>query len=53
MTTASRNRPPLPKAEAGDLCTDNVQHADVNIAYNVYIHLFGDSFEEMYEALRK
>ena len=26
-------------------------HADVNITYNVYIHLFGDGFEEMYEAL--
>ena len=28
-------------------------HADVNITYNVYIHLFGDGFEEMYEALCK
>lgn len=26
-------------------------HADVNITYNVYIHLFGDGLEEMYEAL--
>jgi len=28
-------------------------HADVNITYNVYIHLFGDGFDEMYEALCK
>lgn len=26
-------------------------HADVNITYNLYIHLYGDGFEEMYEAL--
>ena len=26
-------------------------HADVNITYNVYVHLFGDGFDEMYEAL--
>ena len=23
-------------------------HADVNITYNIYIHLYGDGFEEMY-----
>ena len=26
-------------------------HADVNITYNVYIHLYGDGFDEMYSAL--
>ena len=26
-------------------------HADVNITYNIYVHLYGDGFEEMYEAL--
>ncbi len=26
-------------------------HADVNITYNIYIHLYGDGFEEMYSAL--
>ncbi len=26
-------------------------HADVNITYNLYIHLYGDGFEEMYAAL--
>ena len=26
-------------------------HADVNITYNIYIHLYGDGFDEMYEAL--
>ena len=26
-------------------------HADVNITYNLYIHLYGDGFEEMYSAL--
>jgi len=26
-------------------------HDDVNITYNVYVHLFGDGFDEMYEAL--
>ena len=25
-------------------------HADVNITYNIYIHLYGDGFEEMVEA---
>ena len=25
-------------------------HADVNITYNLYIHLYGDGFDEMYEA---
>lgn len=28
-------------------------HADVNITYNIYVHLFGDGFDEMYEALCK
>ncbi len=28
-------------------------HTDVNITYNVYVHLFGDGFDEMYEALCK
>lgn len=28
-------------------------HADVNITYNIYIHLYGDGFEEMYSALVK
>ena len=28
-------------------------HADVNITYNIYVHLYGDGFEEMYEALCK
>ena len=28
-------------------------HADVNITYNIYIHLYGDGFDEMYEALCK
>ena len=27
--------------------------ADVHITYNVYIHLFGDGFDEVYEALCK
>ena len=26
-------------------------HADVNITYNLYSHLYGDGFDEMYEAL--
>ena len=26
-------------------------HADVNITYNIYVHLYGDGFDEMYEAL--
>jgi len=26
-------------------------HADVNITYNVYVHLFGDGFDEMYIVL--
>ena len=26
-------------------------HADVNITYNLYIHLYCDGFDEMYEAL--
>lgn len=26
-------------------------HADVNITYNLYIHLYGDGFDEMYTAL--
>jgi len=26
-------------------------HADVNITYNLYIHLYGDGFDEMYDAL--
>ena len=25
--------------------------ADVNITYNVYVHLYGDGFDEMYSAL--
>lgn len=25
--------------------------ADVNITYNLYIHLYGDGFDEMYSAL--
>ncbi len=28
-------------------------HADVNITYNLYIHLYGDGFDEMYAALVK
>lgn len=28
-------------------------HADVNITYNVYVHLYGDGFEEMCSALVK
>lgn len=28
-------------------------HADVNITYNVYVHLYGDGFDEMYAALVK
>lgn len=28
-------------------------HADVNITYNIYVHLYGDGFEEMYSALVK
>ena len=28
-------------------------HADVNITYNVYVNLYGDGFEEMYDALCK
>lgn len=23
-------------------------HADVNITYNIYVHLYGDGFEKMY-----
>lgn len=26
-------------------------HADVNITYNLYIHLYGDGFDELYAAL--
>ena len=26
-------------------------HADVNITYSIYVHLYGDGFEEMYAAL--
>lgn len=26
-------------------------HADVNITYNLYIHLYGDGFDEMHDAL--
>ena len=26
-------------------------HADVNITYNLYVHLYGDGFEELYSAL--
>ena len=26
-------------------------HADVNVTYNIYIHLYGDGFDEMYSAL--
>jgi len=26
-------------------------HADVNITYNIYIHLYGDGFDELYAAL--
>ena len=26
-------------------------HADVNITYNIYIHLYGDGFDELYTAL--
>ena len=26
-------------------------HADVNITYNIYVHLYGDGFDEMYAAL--
>lgn len=26
-------------------------HADVNITYNLYIHLYGDGFDEMYSVL--
>ena len=26
-------------------------HADVNITYNVYVHLYGDGFDEMYAAI--
>ena len=25
--------------------------ADVNITYNIYVHLYGDGFEEMYAAI--
>ena len=28
-------------------------HADVNITYNIYVHLYGDGFDEMYAALTK
>ena len=26
-------------------------HADVNITYSIYVHLYGDGFDEMYSAL--
>lgn len=26
-------------------------HSDVNVTYNIYIHLYEDGFEEMYDAL--
>ena len=26
-------------------------HADVNNTYNIYVHLYGDGFDEMYAAL--
>ena len=26
-------------------------HADVNITYSIYVHLYGDGFEEMYAVL--
>ena len=27
------------------------RHADVNITYNIYMHLYGDRFDEMYAAI--
>lgn len=30
-----------------------IRHADVNITYNVYIRVFRDGFDEVYEALCK
>ena len=29
----------------------NALDADVNITYNVYVHLYGDGFDEMYAAI--
>ena len=26
-------------------------HADINVTYNIYVHLYGDGFDEMYAAL--
>ena len=31
--------------------TYGLGHADVNITYNIYVHLYGDGFDEMYSAL--
>lgn len=28
-------------------------HADTNITYNIYVHLYGDGFEEMYDAIAR
>ncbi len=28
-------------------------HADTNITYNIYVSLYGDGFDEMYNALTK
>lgn len=28
-------------------------HSDTNITYNIYVHLYGDGFEEMYDAIAK
>lgn len=28
-----------------------VGHADVNVTYSIYVHLYGDGFDEMYSAL--
>ena len=28
-----------------------MQYDDVNITYNIYVHLYGDGFDEMYSAL--
>jgi len=26
-------------------------HADVNVTYNIYVHLYGEGFDEIYAAL--
>jgi len=33
------------------LISELLGHVDVNVEYNIYVHLYGDGFDEMYAAL--